>query len=133
LQDCDLCALCHQAPETMDHLLAHCVYTREVWAKLRAAISLVQPVHDQSTAVDQWLVERKLLPKDHRRGFDALFLLVSWLIWKERNSRVFERFATMPAWLLPKILDEPGSSGRSATAGCLRGLLPCQHVSFQRS
>jgi len=90
----------------MDHLLAHCVYTREVWAKLRAAISLVQPVHDQSTAVDQWLVERKLLPKDHRRGFDALFLLVSWLIWKERNSRVFERFATMPARLLPKILDE---------------------------
>jgi hypothetical protein len=73
---------------------------------LRAAISLVQPAHDESAAVDQWLGERKLVPKDHCRGFDALFLLVSWLIWKERNSRVFERFATMPAWLLPKILDE---------------------------
>ena len=69
-------------------------------------VDLVQPVHDQSTAVDQWLVERKLLPKDHHIGFHALFLLVSWLIWKERNSRVFEKFATMPAWLLPKILDE---------------------------
>jgi hypothetical protein len=106
LQDCDLCALCHQAPETMNHLLVDCVYTREVWARLRGAISLMQPVQAEPTAVDQWLGERKLIPKDLHRGFDALFLLVSWLIWKERNSRVFERFATMPAWLLPKILDE---------------------------
>ena len=30
LLDCDLCALRHQALKTMDHLLAHCVYTREV-------------------------------------------------------------------------------------------------------
>jgi hypothetical protein len=66
----------------------------------------MQPFHAEPTAVDQWLGERKLIPKDLRRGFDALFLLVSWLIWKERNSRVFERFATMTAWLLPKILDE---------------------------
>ena len=29
-----------------------------------------------------------------------------WMIWKERNSQVIERFATMPAWLLPKINEE---------------------------
>jgi len=77
LQDCDLCALCHQAPETMNHLLTACVYTREVWARLRAAISLLQPVLAEPTAVDQWFGERKLIPKDLHRGFDALFLLVS--------------------------------------------------------
>jgi hypothetical protein len=82
------------------------VYTREVWAQLRSAISLVQPVLEEASAMEQWLGERKLLPKEQQRGFDALFLLVSWLIWKERNSRVFERFATMPAWLLPNIHDE---------------------------
>lgn len=30
LQDSDACALCNQEPETMNHLLVHCVYTREV-------------------------------------------------------------------------------------------------------
>lgn len=105
LQDCDLCALCHQAPETMNHLLTDCVYTREVWARLRAAISLPQPALAETTAVDQWLGERKLIPKHLRRGFDALFLLVSWMIWKERNSRIFEWSATMPAWLPPKIFE----------------------------
>lgn len=59
--------------------------------------------------MDQWLAERKLVPKEQRRGYDGLFLLVSWLIWKERNSRVFDRFATMPAWLLPRIREESDS------------------------
>lgn len=107
----------------MDHLLVHCVYTREVWARLRSAISITQPTHDQLTAMDQWLVERKLLPKDQRSGFDAMFLLVSWLLWKERNSRVFERFATMPAWLLPKILEE-GNTWVAAGSGGLPRWLP---------
>ena len=42
-------------------------------------------------AVQQWLSERKLLPKDLRKALDSFFLLVSWLIWKERNSRVFDK------------------------------------------
>lgn len=106
LQDCDLCALCHQAPETMDLLLAACVYMREVWARLGATISLPQLAQGNPAAVDQWLAARKLIPKDLPRGYNALFLLVSWIIWKERNSHVFDRFATMPAWLLPKIREE---------------------------
>ena len=42
-------------------------------------------------AVQQWLSERKLLPKDLRKALDSFFLLVSWLIWKERNSRVLDK------------------------------------------
>jgi hypothetical protein len=90
----------------MNHLLADCVFTREVWARLAVTLSLPQPAMGEPMAVDWWLGVRKLIPKDLRRGFDALFLLVSWLIWKEQNSRVFDRFATMPAWFLPKIREE---------------------------
>jgi hypothetical protein len=85
LQDCDLCVLCHQAPETMNHLLADCVFTREVWARLAVTLSLPQPAMGEPMAVDQWLGVRKLIPNDLRRGFDALFLLVSWLIGKSET------------------------------------------------
>ena len=69
----------------------------------RSKLDIVQPTQNESTALHLCLTERKQLPKDLRRGFFALFLLVSWMMWKERNSWVFERFATMPAWMLPKI------------------------------
>ena len=58
--------------------------------------------------VDHWLSERKLMPKDLRKAYDSLFMLVFLLVWKERNSRVFDRFGTIPAWLLPKINLEAG-------------------------
>jgi hypothetical protein len=33
---------------------------------------------------------RKRAPKNLRRDFDAVVILVHWLIWKEHNSRVFD-------------------------------------------
>ena len=33
---------------------------------------------------------RKLQQKE-RRGFDMLFTLIAWLIWKEHNGRLFDR------------------------------------------
>lgn len=73
---------------------------------MQSALGVTHSMNLQATAMDHWLAQRKQVPKDLRRAFDALFLLVSWLIWKERNSRVFDRVATMPAWLLPKIREE---------------------------
>ena len=66
------------------------------------------------------------MPKDLRKAYDSLFLLVSLLVWKERNSRVFDRFATMPAWLMPKINLEPGQW----VAAGFRRLMPLFDFSF---
>lgn len=96
LQDCDLCALCHQESETMQHLLVTCVFTREVWARLSISLSLPQPPAGSLSVLDQWLAARKLLPKDLRRG------------------------------LMPCFFWCPGSSGRRGTIGCSRGLPPCR-------
>ena len=32
---------------------------------------------------------RKFVPKIGRAGFDSMFFLISWSIWKERNARTF--------------------------------------------
>jgi hypothetical protein len=55
LEECDLCALRHQAPGTMNHLLVDCVYTEEVWVRLRCAITIGQPAQVEQTAVDLFL------------------------------------------------------------------------------
>jgi hypothetical protein len=39
--------------------------------------------------VDWWLLSRKRLPKDRRKRFDTMFLLDAWLLWLERNARIF--------------------------------------------
>ncbi|WVZ65478.1 hypothetical protein U9M48_014833 [Paspalum notatum var. saurae] len=59
--------------------------------------------------VDWLLQARKGLLKTVRRGFDSLILLVTWVIWKERNERVFRRRVAMPWTVVSRILDEANS------------------------
>jgi hypothetical protein len=37
-----------------------------------------------------WMLVQKRAPKNLRKDFDAVVILVHWRIWKERNSRVFD-------------------------------------------
>ncbi|CAO2204433.1 unnamed protein product [Urochloa humidicola] len=92
LQAVAVCCLCDQAPETPDHLFAHCVYTRQVWhgvlSSLRTAIQ--QPT-TPSAMLDWWLLLRQGYSRTNQRGIDdTMFMLITWSIWKERNGRVFD-------------------------------------------
>ena len=59
-----------------------------------------------STMADWWLQTRANFPEMFRRGFDSLFLLVSWIIWKERNRRTFDRLARTTTHVLAIIHEE---------------------------
>jgi hypothetical protein len=48
----------------------------------------------QGNTMQWWCAMRKMIPKPLRRGFDSFFLLVRWLLWKERNARTFNRVTT---------------------------------------
>ncbi|KAG0543075.1 hypothetical protein BDA96_02G158200 [Sorghum bicolor] len=71
-----VCALCHQETETMDYgspaLSRMCPYAR----------SLVKAGNSERL---------------EGGAYDSPFLLVFWLVWKELNRRVLDKFATMPA------------------------------------
>jgi hypothetical protein len=46
------------------------------------------------------------LPRNFRRSFDSMVLLVTWGLWKERNRRTFDRKSRTPTQLIAMILDE---------------------------
>ncbi|WVZ64659.1 hypothetical protein U9M48_014153 [Paspalum notatum var. saurae] len=64
------CPFCDQAEETINHILAGCVLSREVWTRILKA----------SASLD----------KNLRKGFNSLVILVAWLLWKHRNACVFD-------------------------------------------
>jgi hypothetical protein len=109
LQDSNACVSCDQAPETMDHILLGCVFSRQVWSICLARVHLqdfVTVVEDQ--AMLWWLTNRKRIPKALRRGFNSLFFLVGWSLWKERNARTFDRGNLSVLSLVDSIFEEAG-------------------------
>jgi hypothetical protein len=60
----------------------------------------------EENAMAWWSASRKAVPKPLRRGFDSLFMLIGWMLWKERNARTFDREGCSARELLCKIEDE---------------------------
>jgi hypothetical protein len=88
----DLCLLCDQEEEDIQHLLTTCVFAREFWCRLLSPVGLQHCVPSQhaSSLVDWWRKSVKKVPKEKRKGFNTLIILGAWLLWKHRNACVFE-------------------------------------------
>ena len=108
LQYDDSCALCAQAPEAIDHLLIQCPFSREIWLNLfhRIGWHTVSPAVQNLWLVDWWNVARKSIEKSYRHCFDSIVILVCWMLWKERNNRVFDRRIRTVVEVLVWIFDE---------------------------
>jgi len=108
LQDDDSCALCAQMPETVDHLLIACPFTREVWFRLLRRFDWVSlaPNAQSTFFVSWWSTARKQLSKDNRRCLDTLVILTSWLLWKEKNDRTFDRQVRTVHDVLARVYNE---------------------------
>jgi hypothetical protein len=107
LQDNATCIMCQQMDESMAHILLGCVVTREVWARCLRWLLLdgfVQ-VHE-TNPMTWWIDARKRIPKPLRRGFDSVFMLIGWIMWKERNARTFDRQSATTLQLMITIKEE---------------------------
>lgn len=116
LQQEATCSLCDQEDETRDHLLSSCTVTREIWAWLLNHVGLQQltPVHTSVTA-DWWLQTRKAVPANQRRAFDSVVMIVSWVVWNERNARIFRGMARSTAQICEGVRECYRSSLTPAT------------------
>jgi len=87
-----VCPLCDQATETINHFLIACVFSRQVWTFILQSLGLVGiiPSAMDGRFTSWWASSSKRVPKEMRKGLNSLVILVAWVIWKERNSCVFE-------------------------------------------
>ena len=92
-----LCPLCDQAEETIQHLLTSCVFAREFWFRILSPVGLQRCVPDNRDQefAGWWRKAAKQVPKEKKKGFNTLVILGAWLLWKHRNSCVFE--GTLPS------------------------------------
>jgi hypothetical protein len=115
--------------ESVAHILLGCVVTREVRARCLRWLLLdgfVQ-VHE-TNPMTWWIDARKRIPKPLRWGFDSVFMLIGWIMWKERNARTFDRQSATTLQLMITIKEEAhrwilAGNKHLATLACHRELL----------
>lgn len=85
----NVCSLCLHDVKSIDHFFIHCHYASEIWARLLKEIGLSWIIPNR---VD-WLLASWGVGKVSKKGNTICKLVcptVYWLIWLERNKRVFE-------------------------------------------
>lgn len=129
LQRCGLqhhprCVLCDQEPEAMRHLLVSCTFSRQVWHDTLSWLRMTcrPPDHDNSLN-DWWLAAKETTPKPLHKGLATVTLLTGWMIWKQRNTCVFDGDRPSAPLLAEKIRADVALWARTGASG-LRLVLP---------
>ena len=105
------CPLCRHSPESAFYLLAECRFTKRLWKELSSWTTNLEldPTNwEPSADLHQWWTNNAAVPSASKKGLRSLIILVCWEIWKERNSRVFNRAEAPLNRVLSKIKDEAG-------------------------
>jgi hypothetical protein len=84
------------------------VFTRQVWAVVFQHLNLVvaRPATPTTSFSAWWCSSVKSVPKDLEKGLNSLIILVTWEIWKHRNSCVFKGARPSVQVLLQQVSSE---------------------------
>ncbi|MFS8018454.1 putative reverse transcriptase zinc-binding domain-containing protein [Helianthus anomalus] len=97
-----VCPMCGEDNETLMHLLTGCIVSTEIWARVSSWCNItpliVFDVKDLLALADLQPYSKK--EKDILRG---IIYTTIWMLWIERNSRVFEGKHRRPLELLANI------------------------------
>lgn len=100
-----MCTLCLQEPETMNHLLMQCPFSRTVWSLLTVPLNIAIPCPRQNSVLVPWWEEAVAnSSRANRREANAIINLVMFSLWKERNRRTFDNISVLDSAVANKIL-----------------------------
>jgi hypothetical protein len=87
----ELCPLCDQEVETINHLLVSCVFTREFWFLLlqRVGLGVLAPQPSDPSFQDWWHRASSRARSSDRKGLNSLIIHGAWTLWRHCNDSVF--------------------------------------------
>lgn len=92
LQHHPRCLLCDQEPESINHLLAACVFSRQFWFQLLQKVGLQRccPHPGEASFMDWWRRSSDSVSGLVRHGLNSIIILGAWFLWRHRNRCVFD-------------------------------------------
>eukprot|EP00253_Pinus_taeda_P023228 PITA_23228 len=90
------CCLCNSEGETRNHLLINCPFAKTLWINTKRSFGKPENApREFNDVVFQWNKE-VFQCKVVRRAWDLISGFILWMIWKERNRRIFQNSAMEP-------------------------------------
>jgi hypothetical protein len=98
------CPLRNQEPETINHLLVSCVFSKVFrYTKLRKfGLHSLAPQYGDYIFLQWWERSSDIVAGPGRDGLNSLIILGAWMVWKHRNRVVFDRVSPL---ILPLLLE----------------------------
>ncbi|PWA92790.1 glycosyltransferase family 92 [Artemisia annua] len=84
-----LCPVCSTSLETVEHVFADCVELRGIWSNISRWWNVPTPSHVSVDSLINWADHSKLSVLQ-RKCFDAVICTAFWVLWKFRNSFIFD-------------------------------------------
>lgn len=120
----DVCALCDQEPETMQHLLAGCSFSRQVWHEVLGWVRAPANLPDGATPfLAWWQASSDQAPAPARKGLASIIILTAWWIWKHRNGCTFDHDRPSVSHLITNIKEEARLWAKAGATG-IKNIIP---------
>jgi hypothetical protein len=103
------CVFCNLTEEDTQHLFIGCVVVNIIWNSVLKWAGFDQVVQISSQNLRTWWKQAlKNMQNAGKKKLNSIIMLVSWLIWRERNNRVFKN-SYKP---IPQLIDQIQSEAR---------------------
>uniref|UniRef100_A0A453P3G8 Reverse transcriptase zinc-binding domain-containing protein n=1 Tax=Aegilops tauschii subsp. strangulata TaxID=200361 RepID=A0A453P3G8_AEGTS len=108
----------------MSHLLLECPFACQAWHETLAWLCILAPAPTREPSLmDWWKHAKDNTPPILSKALKSVALLMPWMVWKHRNSCVFDNATPSFNTLLDRIKDETCSWAAAGAPG-LRLVLP---------